>query len=351
MNFLQSQGMINLDDVQEKMKEIERQKIIKNHPYSIFQDKDGRWKTTVKDETKKTGRRIIAKKTENDLLNEIVNHYTAQEDTLYIQKNLPTLRNMFSEWLSYKAKHSESTSYARRIKNDWNKYYENDEIVNVPIVDLTFIKLDSWVHDLIHNYSLTKKQYYNLTIIIRQMLDYAVEKGYVESNVFNRVKVNNKMFTLNSKPTNETQVFNTNVETEIKELAMERYKMNNRAITPLALLLNFNLGLRVGELVALKWEDITGNYININRMEIIKYDVKENGDVSYCGCKVVEYVKSDAGVRKLYLNEEARNILNIIKKRNTELDISNGDYIFINAQYSTRLTASSVNKYLYQFYS
>lgn len=339
--------MINLDDVQEKMEENERQRLLAKHPYSIFQDKDGRWKTTVKDDTKKSGRRIIARKTEDDLKTELIKYYTTEEDTLYIQQNLPTLRNMFPEWLSYKAKHSESTSYAKRIKNDWVKYYENDSIIDIPIVDLTFIKLDTWVHDLIRKHNLTKKQYSNLTIIIRQMLDYMVEKGYIDSNNFEKVKVNKKMFTVKSKPKSETQVFNINVETEIKELAMERYMLNNRAITPLAILLNFNLGLRVGELVALKWQDINDRYLTVNRMEIIKYDVKSDGTVSYGGFKVVEYVKSDAGVRRLYLNEEARYILELIKKRNTELEISDEDFIFINAQFSTRLTSSSINKYLY----
>lgn len=137
LSFAISQGIINLDDVRNSMKEKERQRILSNHPYSVFQDKDGRWKTTVKDESKKSKRRIIAKQTEEELYNEIVKYYTTKEDDLYIQQNLPTLNNMFGEWLNYKAKHSESSSYARRIKNDWNKYYANDEIINIPVSDLT----------------------------------------------------------------------------------------------------------------------------------------------------------------------------------------------------------------------
>src|SRR5574344_641695 len=57
LSFLQSQGIINLDDVQKNMKKEQEKKILNNHKYKVFQDKDGRWKTTVKDETKKSGRR------------------------------------------------------------------------------------------------------------------------------------------------------------------------------------------------------------------------------------------------------------------------------------------------------
>lgn len=347
LNYALSQGIINLDDVRNDMKEKEKQRILSKHPYSIFQDKDGRWKTTVKDDAKKSGRKIIAKKTKEELYNELVKHYTSIEDNLYMQQNIPTLKNMFGEWLVYKAKHSESSSYARRIKNDWNKYYADDEIISIPVSDLTFIKLDSWVHDLIKREKLTKKQYYNLTIIIRQMLDYMVEKGYINNNPFSRVKVNNKLFTVTQKPKSVTQVFDVNDENEIKQLALERYNKNNRSITPLAIVFNFYLGLRVGELVALKWSDIDNNYLHVNHMEIAKYIIKDNGDVIKNGCEVVEYVKSDAGVRDLYLTKEAREILKLVKRRSMEFGYFDEDYIFVSSQSSSRLTTGSINKYLY----
>lgn len=351
LNFLQSQGMINLNDVREKMKQLERQRILEEHPYSIFQDKDGRWKTTVKDEMTKTGRRLIARQSRGELCNAIIQFYLIQkahfENQQEQQSSLFTLRTAFGEWLYYKSKHSSSTSYARRIKNDWNKYYEHDEIVDIPIADLTFIKLDTWAHDLVKEKKLTKKQYYNLTVIIRQMLDYLVEKDVIELNPFHRVKIDNKLFASTSKLKSNTQVFDTSVETKIKQLALQRYNQNNHTITPLAILLNFNLGLRVGELVAIKWSNIEGHYIHIENMEVAKYIVNENGDVARNGCEVVEYVKTDAGVRDLYLNAEAMEILSIIKKRSMEYGYYDGDYVFVSSQTNSRLTTSSINKYLY----
>lgn len=79
-------------------------------------------------------------------------------------------------------------------------------------------------------------------------------------------------------------------------------------------LLNFQLGLRIGELVALKWEDINGNYITISRMETTSYNVSENGEVIPNGYKVVPYVKSEAGYRNVYLNKIAKMLLQEIKK-------------------------------------
>lgn len=144
-----------------------------------------------------------------------------------------------------------------------------------------------------------------------------------------------------------TQVFDVNDENEIKQLALERYNKNNRSITPLAIVFNFYLGLRVGELVALKWSDIDNNYLHVNHMEIAKYIIKDNGDVIKNGCEVVEYVKSDAGVRDLYLTKEAREILKLVKRRSMEFGYFDEDYIFVSSQSSSRLTTGSINKYLY----
>ena len=101
--FLQQQGMINLDDVRNKMKETERQRLLSQHKYKIFQDKDGRWKTTLVDPSKKTGRRLIAKTHLHDLEDVIIASYSAVEDEKYIKENIYTLETIFPLWLKYKA--------------------------------------------------------------------------------------------------------------------------------------------------------------------------------------------------------------------------------------------------------
>ncbi|MFT3985744.1 MAG: hypothetical protein QM697_17730, partial [Lachnospiraceae bacterium] len=66
------------------MKEEEKQRILSRHKYNIFQDKDGRWKTTFPDTTKRSGRRLIAKKNYEDLIKEVIIYYSGIEDNEYI---------------------------------------------------------------------------------------------------------------------------------------------------------------------------------------------------------------------------------------------------------------------------
>lgn len=347
LKFAINQGIINLDDVRNNMKEKEKERLLKKHKYKIFQDKDGRWKTTLPDETKKNKRRLVAKKDYDSIIKIVTEFYAEKEDNEYINKNIYSLRTLFPEWLVYKSKHTNSMSSIKRIKNDWDKYYEKEPIVDVLLEELTYLQLDNWIHDIIKKYDMTKKQYYNMSIIIRQCFEYAMDAKIIDENVFSRIHVSGKMFKKVQKPKNETQVFSLQDEKDICNAAIKRYNNKPWSITPLAIIMNFNLGLRVGELVALKWSDIEDNYININRMEIKDYSLNEDGNVVFKGFKIVDHVKSSAGIRSVYINNEVREILNIIRKRNFKYSYHCEGYIFVNS-YSTRLTASSINNYLYK---
>ena len=114
---------------------------------------------------------------------------------------------------------------------------------------------------------MTKKQYYNMAIIIRQSLDYLVERGELSINHYNEFKVNTSLFTPVTPKEPEYEVFSEVEEQQIKEYALKDFERNTELTTALAVVLNFSLGLRVGELVALKWKDLKDSYLHIRRME------------------------------------------------------------------------------------
>ena len=344
--------MINLDDVRDKMKNIERQKLLAKHPYKIFQDKDGRWKTTVLDKTKKNGRRLIAKKSLQDLEDIIIAYYADKEDKKYIKDNLYTLNEIFPLWLEYKASQTNSTSYPRRILVDWDKYYKDTDIVNEVLIDLTYLKLDKWAHDIIKQYSMTKRQYYNMSIIMRQCLDYACEPeiGALKENPFRRVRIKTNLFTKQAKPKSSSQVFMTDEQFKMSKIAKEKIAEHPWCTTPLMILLNFQLGLRISELCAIKWSDIENNYLHIQRIEIEQYHIENNNGklISVSdGLTIVPYTKTEAGEREVYLNDEAKKILRQIKKTNMEYGYYDDDYIYIKSQGACRGTTKALSKYLY----
>ena len=164
LNFLISNGSIDLDGVTTQMKQSRRQKILENHPYNIYQDKDGRWRTYIKDETNKYGRKAIVKSNRDDLEDALCDFYLGITSTAMRKRT--TMASLYKEWLEFKALHVKASSVAR-VQNDWDRYYANTAIENKPICSLTKLELDRWVHEKIREHEMTPHMYTNFSLIIR----------------------------------------------------------------------------------------------------------------------------------------------------------------------------------------
>lgn len=233
---------------------------------------------------------------------------------------------------------------------DWNKYYKGTEITKVILSDLTYLQLNDWAYNIVKNNSLTKKQYYNMSMIMRQCLEYACEPeiNALTVNPFGRVKVNKNLFIKLEKPKSNTQVFMIDEQKEICDEANRKFDEHPWCTTPLVILLNFQLGLRISEICAIKWEDIDGNYLHVQRMEVEDFSIGKDGVTAISnGLKVVPYTKSNAGDRHVYLNDSAKKILRQIKETNIKYGYFDEGYIFIKSQGKTRGTTRSFSKYLY----
>lgn len=239
MQYAISQGIINLDDVRDNMKEKERKRILNKHLYKIFQDKDGRWKTTLPDETKKSGRRLIAKSTKEKIEEEIIRFYTAEEDEAYIGLTNPTLSDLYPEWLVYRNALTKSSSTIKRFKSIWNTWYKDKEISKIHLKDLHYLYVNRWANTIVKDNNLDKKQYYLIVSVIKQILEYAIDKGCMTENPFDKVRVSKKMFRHTKKPENQEQVFLVNEQKMIAETARYKFEARPWCITPLIVLLNF----------------------------------------------------------------------------------------------------------------
>ena len=67
-SFLVENGIIDIGDVQNAMTKKHREALLKQHPFDIYREKDGRYRTYVKDVTNGYGRRMIVKSHKEDLL-------------------------------------------------------------------------------------------------------------------------------------------------------------------------------------------------------------------------------------------------------------------------------------------
>lgn len=317
LSFLVRNGSIDLSDVANDMTKARRDLFLKGHPYAISQGSDGRWRTYFKDDTKPSGRVMIAKSSLEKLQDAIVEHYEDKEESTRLTK--VTLEDLYDEWLEYKKLHTDSASYLYRIGTEWDKHYKGKEIAKTPIAKLTKLQLDEWAHRLIKTYSMSRKQYYNTTMIMRQMLEYAIDRGIIEANPFSRVKPESKLFRKVHKKSSETQVFSKAEEAALEEVAWQDFHdrvHHVRQLVPLAVLFMFYTGVRISEVCTLRYEDIEGDEIHIQRMYL-----------DYEG-RVVERTKSDAGERYVYMPAKAREIIDAARARQIEEGVSSSGYLF-----------------------
>ncbi len=340
-SFLVENGIINMDDVQDQMTKKFKETILKHHKHKIWQGKDGRYRTHIDDSTRKSGRRLVVKTKEEDLLEYLSDFYSLDNTGGSDRKEVLTLEKLYPQWLEHKKLYTTAETYIMRIECDWKKYYVGTDIIKKPLTALTKLKLDEWAHKLIKDYRMTKNQYYNVTVIIRQSLQYAVDKGLLKDNLFSQVSIDGKrMFRKVKKKADDTQVFLSNEIPLIYEQAWNDFMSNNQLthrLAPLAILFQFQTGVRIGELCACCEDDIEDeNYIHIQRM--YRYGSHES--------EVVEHTKTSCGDRRIILTDLAKKYVHLAKEYKAEHGIVS-KYIFsINGNpLSNRSVAYLYEKY------
>lgn len=344
MKYAIDLGIIDIAYVQEHIEMKRKQELLAMHPYKISQGKDGKWYTYLPDETKQGKRRKVKKTSKEDIEKVICDFY--KEKAMHSDEI--TLGELYLEWLDYKELHTRSSGTMKRLSADWTKFYAENEIAGRKLKELTELYLDEWLHSVIKKYALTKKAYYNMSMPIRQMLQYAVKKGYLSKNPMDGLQISTKILQPSIKKKDSTQVFMVDEVPLIYDEVWKRYNKKPENVAPLAILLAFETGARVGELAAVKYEDIIGENLHIQRQESKVYEKKEDGTYRLSGFEVVPHTKSDAGDRMVYLTESAREIIQEITRRNE----INGEYcegyLFVknNERIKTRAIVYQLDKCL-----
>lgn len=122
-----------------------------------------------------------------------------------------------------------------------------------------------WLLTIIDERKLTKKKYLEIKGLLTQLYDYCIDNNIVQINIPRQIKflTKNAFAEPEVKPEAEI-IYSADTKSQvIKEALAQFEKTRNTAY--LAICLNFNLALRIGELVALRESDIDGDTIHITR--------------------------------------------------------------------------------------
>lgn len=296
----------------ERLTDNMKRKEILSH-YEIKQlPNNGRWYATV------DGKRIKKAKKED------LEQYIIETAT----KKVCTLSSIFDDFLIIRKDNVAATSWRKDLRH-FENFISVSSIADKSLKDLTLgsgYEFFNYCKEL--KPEMKRKYWNNIIGTLHCMFQYAIDEGLIDTNPFANMKLNQNRFTSAKKTKDADTIFSAQEQIRVCELAL-RVALAKGTSLPLGVILLFNLGLRIGELCALKWGDIEpspkGKYIHIQR-EMVDA-VEENG--KFKGKIVLDHCKTPAGDRRLLLNTKSIDLFVQIKEMNKAAGFPTADEDFI----------------------
>ena len=331
MKYIAENDMIDLAYVQEQVEMKKREEILKRHQYSIWHnDKEDVWYSYLPDDSKSNNRKKIKRKRKRDLEEAIYDYYLSvqNESEKTVKPKDLSVESMFYEFMKHKTNEVNSGT-VKRMMADWTRFYEPEkEFIAISVQNLTKIDVDDFFNAVLGKHNLKKKAFYNMCGILKQTLEYVVDAEYIEKNPY-RIKVNKKKFASSSKKPSDKEVYQAGEKDLLMDEMERRLKNNPSNTAPLAVMLDFELGTRKGEILAICKSDIIDNRIHIHRQLVEEFDTSNLNNMKSKGFQVVDYTKSEEGDRWLPLTEQAKRIIKRIEAINEEYGHQYKDFLFV----------------------
>lgn len=309
VNLRQLQALLQCDtldmcNVLDVIMASKRAKIKNLHTYAITpaNSHNKYWTTYFKHENK--ARLLIRGKTEEELLDKLVKLYEETENL----DNL-TFNRLFDEWLEYKKAITNSANTIKRHRQHYVKYFEPSKLHSMKVSHIDTFVLEMECNRIVKEFNLTRKAWVNAKTILIGMFEYAKRKKYIIDNPLSDMKITVR-YKQTVKKTGNTQTYNTDELEALNKYLDMKYEETNGSVY-IAVRLNFFLGLRIGELAALKPEDIMGNQIHVVREAVRDQETNQT--------YVVEHTKTNRD-RFVALVPQAKKLLE-------KLDMDGG-YLF-----------------------
>lgn len=303
MKFGVANGSIDINTIQTDYDMSERKRYLAMHNYKIWQGKDGGFYTYLPDKDFEKERRLIRKSNQKTIEDVVVNYYKEKDKE-------PNIHDVFYSWLDEKLELKEICNGTYdRYESDYERFIKDTEFEKLKLSEVSEEILEMFIRKSIAQKELTVKGYSKLRTIIMGMFKYAKRKKYTQMSIstfFKDLDISSRAFVKNYKP-KESQVF---MEDEIPLLI--KWLKEHPTVENLGVLLVFQTGIREGELSGLKYSDVSGKKLKIQRQEI-KYKDRENNKRVH---EIVEYTKTDAGLREILLTDKALETIRGIRKLN-----------------------------------
>lgn len=322
MEFLANNDTIDLAHIQTELMETKkRKKYLNMHKYSIYEGKDGKWYTTLPDAEK--GRRKVRRSTKKEIQDIVIEFWKDQEEN-------PTIEELFNEWndLRLERKKIGNASHSRYAQC-FRRHF--DEFGKKKIRSVEPEDIEDFLEYELSDKELTVKAFSLLKTITIGTLKRAKRRKFISfnlSDLIDDLDVSDHDFKKTVKEDYQ-EVFDEEEMSVFIQYCLDNLDMKNTAI-----LFMFVTGVRVGELVAIKHEDIKDGTVLIRRTET-KYENPNGSGFIY---EVKDFPKTKAGIREVVIPRDYWFLLSRMKALNPF-----GEYVFTNES-GKRITTNVIRR-------
>lgn len=225
-----------------------------------------------------------------------------------------TLKRAYTEWFAiYKNTVKPTSSF--KVK------YSMDHIYHIISPDALLNKISTTHVQRLINYLYYEKDYSfsyteSIKIVLGMIIDYGIEQNYAEKNPVKMVKIKKKPKTLKDIE----RIENKYLEKEEVQLILDEMRKSPKSKRNADVVeFIFYTGLRIGELMALQYEDYDGENIYVK------------GTLDYTTRKISEGVKgttkNESSTRMVNLPERAKEIIDRVIEENKLIASESPNYV------------------------
>lgn len=321
-------GIINFDEIRNKVEQMKLNTVLEQYEQDKATNKvwraqgtDTRWKF------KKEDGKIVAKTTEEKLKQAYIDYYINLKDKGNEKDARKiTFEKMFFDWVEYQEQRptiASGTTY--KYRTTYNSLFKGTPFMKYSIADINEDDITDFLTNLTIKKGLKRKRVSELTGYINNTMKRARQQRLISENPFDFVNVPMiKDYCSDSNnydaPENEEIISKKErvlTSDEMKALTKQLHKdqktkpfyLPNYAIEVCTM-----TGLRVGEVVALKWSDIRENELHILRSE---HRINKKDEPI---CFVIGATKNKK-TRKVPVSSELKALFDKLKHLQEELGI------------------------------
>ena len=251
-------NIIDISHLRIAVDDMKKKELLSQHTFAITQGKDGRWSTRV---VLDDGTKVVRhRKTREELEQYLINFYKEKQEAIYIDY-------VYHTWMNEKLEYGEikKQSYDR-YNSEFERFFTKDcLLMSKKFKNISELDLECFIKTTIRDLGLTRKAYSGLVTLLNGIFKYGKKLGLTQISISSFIKdlyLPSNIFRKNYKDRRH-EVF---MEDEIPVIVS--YLKEHPDMWNLGLLLQFQTGARIGEISALKKEDIESNSIKIRRTEI-----------------------------------------------------------------------------------